>query len=402
MDKLLEKRQAAVAKIQAAKTKEELDVAEKELRAVEDEIAVEKRKQEIVAASSNVPDGMRQVGGSQTENTENKADEKRRQALYERNGRATYESRAILLSGGTLATPTRVGVNVQDIHNPVSGIVDAVMYEDLTGVGQYDEPLQWTDPSAVVATEGTAPTASDPTFKKASIKPILLAVVTNISREIRKQTPTLYESKVVGAVRRALYTKMSQQIIAGSGSSQFYGIYNAVTTDSTALYTTKEFAAVSTKGSITPTTLRTLIMAYGGDENFVSDATLVLNKTDLEAFANLRGTNEKKAIYDVTPDGSNPSRGTIAEMGSTFRVKYIINSNVVALEGLAQTAAAQKTMIYGDLSKYKVGLFGNVDVLISEDEKMSAGLIVIRGEVTCGGNVVQKNAFVIATLAASA
>ena len=57
-----------------------------------------------------------------------------------------------------------------------------------------------------------------------------------------------------------------------------------------------------------------------------------------------------------------------------------------------------KTMVYGNPNCYKLGLFGDYEVNVSEDYKFAEGLLAIRGEVMVGGNVTHKDGFLVVTL----
>lgn len=307
------------------------------------------------------------------------------------------ETRSTLLSGGQIATPTAVG-GINEPGPQVSSIVDMVTVEDMTGIGSFKEAYIDSWQSAAAATEGTASSPSDPTFKTVQINPFLLDTLSYVSREIRKQTPLQYEEKVRKGALIALRKKVSEWIVNGNGSTAPYGIKNAVNTDSVPVSMTKSLSVTST--TIDEKLLRKIVFEYGNDESIGTNAVLFLNKADLIAFGDVRGTNEKGAVYEIIPDGSNPNTGVIKDGGLT--VKYCINSNLTALSSSTRGNSAIKTMVYGDPSCYKLGLFGDYEVNVSEDYKFAEGLLAIRGEAMVGGNVVIKNGFVIVTLAATA
>ena len=137
--------------------------------------------------------------------------------------------------------------------------------------------------------------------------------------------------------------------------------------------------------AIGPKTLRTITLTYGGDESTIGGATLVLNKADLLAFGDVRGTNEKKALYDITPDG-NGNTGTIKEGGTS--VRYILNSNIPAGE-----------LYSGNLQALEVDLFSDYEVKVSEDFAFDKLMDTIRGDVELGSGVTVKNGFIKYTTA---
>lgn len=325
--------------------------------------------------------------------------EKRAKAFAE-SGRLTIagaDARSILLSTGSLAKPTKVS-GINDAQNTVSSIVDQVTVEDATGMGEDRVAYVKSIQGAGVATDGTASTPSDPVFRVAAIKPFLVDTLSYVSREIRKQTSLNYSQKVEECAMQALRTKAGKLIIGGNGSTEPYGIINAVNTEETPepIYDTLEVSA----NTIDDKTLRKIVFAYGGDENIGSNAILYLNKADLIAFGDVRGSNEKKAVYEIIPDGSNPNTGIIKDGG--LSVKYCINSECKALTGSTKGTAAIKTMVYGDPTNYKLDLFGDYEVRVSEDYKFGERLLAILGEVMLGGNVICEKGFVVVTLAGTA
>ena len=146
--------------------------------------------------------------------------------------------------------------------------------------------------------------------------------------------------------------------------------------------------------AIAADTLRKIALSHGGDENVVGGAVLFLNKADLIAFGDVRGQNEKKAVYEITPDTGNPNTGIIKDGG--LSVKYCIDSYAASFAGVE---AGAKTMFYGNPHAFELALFSDYDIKVSEDFKFDKGLLAIRGSVSLGGNVIQKSGFVVVTKA---
>lgn len=319
-----------------------------------------------------------------------KIEERANTFVKEHKTKATFEEmRNVLLATGTLAKPTKVG-GINEPFNTVSSLVDQITVEDMTGVGTYKEAYVKAWQSAGAATDGTASTASDPTFRTAQFTPFLMDVLTYVSREIRKQTPLQYEEKVRKGALIALRKKVNEWIVTGNGTAAIYGIYNAVNTESAP---EKIYDELALTGQIGADTLRKIVFAYGGDENVGGNARLYLNKTDLIAFGDVRGTNEKKTVYEITPDGNNPNTGIIKDGG--LSVPYTICSNVVGYDAATATSVGVKTMIYGDPSCYKLGLHGDFEVRDSEDYKFAEGLIAVRGEVMVSGNLIADKGMLV-------
>ena len=278
------------------------------------------------------------------------------------------EARAVLVSSGKLATPTEVA-GINDILGArVSSIVDLVKVTDATGMGAYKVAYADADATAATQTEGEAYNESDPTFAFVEIKPQTEAVLSFISKQAQKQTPLNYEAKVnesaLVALRKRAAKIVTDKIVA---------------------------SALNTKLENTPLDekfLRKVALNYGGDESVVGAATLFINKADLVTLGDVRGS-DKKPVYEITPDATNPNTGIIKDGG--LSVPYCINSNLTA-----------GTTIYGQAQNFELALFSNYDIAVSEDFAFNKGLLAIRGDVELGGDVVVKNGFVIATVGAGA
>lgn len=359
-----------------ADDKKPADGKKPDMVVVDDDVLVDDQRGFNVAATMEMRNGK----------TAADAAEKRAKAFVETSHLSVGadEARSVLLASGGIAKPETVS-GINNPFNVISTVVDLVQVEDMTGMGGHKEVYVQSWQEADAGTDGVAPTPNDPTFKTVMINPFLLNVMTYVSKELKKQTPLQYEAKVREGALIALKKKLNSWIVGGNGSTQIYGIVNAVNTDSESMTQALEIAAIDEK------TLRNIVFNYGGDENVGGGATLILNKNDLIAFGDVRGS-DKKPVYEITPDGSNPNRGTIRDGGLT--VPYVICSAVPALTG---AAAETKTMLYGEIKGYKLGLFGNYEVNVSEDYKFGEGLLTVRGEVMVGGNVVVDKGFVVVT-----
>lgn len=298
------------------------------------------------------------------------------------------EARAILLSSGSIATPTGVG-GINDSFNNVSSIVDQVKVEDCTGMSEYNVAYEKAGAAAGVGTEGTAPSVNDPVFRVAAIKPYLVNTLSYVSKAIRKQTPLLYEEKVRDSALKALRKKVGALILTGNGTTEPFGILNAKNTEKSAeeIYSTLELSGIDEN------TLRNIVFAYGGNETVGANACLYLNKNDLVAFGDVRGTNEKGAVYEIIPDGANPNTGVIKDGG--LSVPYCIISDAKALS--TSESNKEKTMAYGDPMNYTLGLFGDYEIEVSDDYKFAERQLAVLGEVYVGGNITVDQGFVVIT-----
>ena len=249
----------------------------------------------------------------------------------------------------------------------VSSIIDLVKVVNCTGMGSHK--IAYVKDVAAAAGEQTegeaAATATLAQFGFVTITPTSYAVLDFITKQAKKQTTLQYAAKVkeqamlalrrtaAGVVTAALRASDLNQVVAGS--------------------------AIDAK------TLRTIALTYGGDESVLGGAMLFLNKADLLAFGDVRGTNEKKALYEITPDG-NGNTGTIREGGLT--VRYCIDSNIPTGE-----------LYYGNPQTLELDLFSDYEIKVSEDFAFDKLMDTIRGDVELGSDVTVKNGFIKYTTA---
>lgn len=317
--------------------------------------------------------------------------EERAAAAFRNSGRMRVDAeqaRAVTVAGGKLVQPTKTS-GINDLPGvKVSSIIDLVTVENCVGMGSDEVALITEDMSeAADQTEGQTVAASEPTFSSVKITPSSHMVLSYITKQAKKLTNLAYAEKVKGQALLALRKKCAKLVTTALKASKLHSVLNGK------LDTNK-------KGVVDETTLRTIALAYGGDEGVDGAAWLFLTKADLQAFGAVRGTQDKKAVYTITPDGSNPNVGTIAEGGTV--VKYCLNKNLDTFSGTAQAAEAKVTMLYGNPKAIKLDLFSDYEIKVSEDFAFDKLMDAIRGDFEAGSDVVQKHAFVAYTIPATA
>lgn len=288
------------------------------------------------------------------------------------------ETRATTISSGKIAVPTNTSTEVNPTLESGNSILNMVYVEDCIGMGSNLRPYEKPGMEAGVDKEGNS-TESDFITDYAEIKPVTVDVYTEVSRETRKLTPVKYMQAVEKAALVALKKKIAQMIVCSDNteSPTFFGINKA-----------KACEAVKKIDKIDATTLREIILSYGGDEDVPGAAVLVLTKEDLQAFGAIRGTNEKKAVYEIIPDEMNPNSGIIKDGGLSCR--YTINSKLTALSKAAEGA---DVMYYGKPMAYEVDIFSDYTITVSEEAALKKRMIAVLGEVMVGGNVTVHNGF---------
>ena len=278
------------------------------------------------------------------------------------------ETRAMLVSSGKIATPTGVNDSINELGKVTSSIIDLVEVQDCTGMGANTIPYEFTAPVGGVTVEGETYAEGDTVTDFVETKPSKVTTLSYISEETRKLTPLAYEALVRKNAMHALRKKVAQLIIDKIVASELS-------------VQKSDIAAIDAK------TVRTIMLSYGGEDEVEGNAILGLNKAMLTALGDVRGSNEKKAIYEIIPDASNPNVGVIKEGGVS--VTYVLNAKL-----------ANNQFIYGQPKKFELDLFGDYDIKVSEDFKFDKGLLAIRGSVMLDGAVAYKDGFIVATVGA--
>lgn len=287
------------------------------------------------------------------------------------------ETRSVTIASGTLVQPKKTG-GINENHPEVSSIVDQVNAEPCEGMGEYEVAYIISSGEGKDATEGAEVTETDPEFGTAKVTPSTITTYTEISREVLKLSDQAYLARVEQAAKTALRKKVAKKIVATTEDPKFTSIFNAP-----ACVTDVEISAIDA------TTLRKIAMSYGGDEAVPGNAVLYLSKADLIAFGDVRGTSEKKAIYEITPDSSNPNTGIIKEGG--LSVRYCLNGG---LTSIAKQSVGGYSMAYGNPMGYELGVFSDYTVIVDESAALKRRMIAILGEVMMGGNVTVYDGFV--------
>jgi HK97 family phage major capsid protein len=364
-----------IAELEAALADAEAAEAAEEAAAENTEEKPEENRSAATGAEQRGFNPVATYGGAKTEKRgaqqPNEVEQRaQRFAATNRMAIGATEARSVLISSGKIATPTEVG-GISEMFNTVSSIVDMVKVTNCEGMGKYRVAIQTAQATAAKQTEGAAAANSEPAFAYVDIDPETAAVLSYISKQVRKQSPLNYEEKVRSSALVALRAYAAKLIT------------DKIVADADKL---TEAVALTAIGA---DTLRKIALNYGGDENVVGDAVLFLSKKDLVAFGDVRGTQEKKAVYEITPDTSNPNTGIIKDGG--LSVKYCLNSNL-----------AQGKLIYGQPKNFELGLFGNYEINVSDDFAIDKLMLTIVGDVELGGAIIKKGGFVVATVGAGA
>ena len=282
---------------------------------------------------------------------------------------------------GALVQPTGADSQIHGEGAPITSILDMVRVEDYTGLSGWEEAYLITESGVAVndpvAKSGQARAAtSSPTFGVAQIVPMEVSVTDFVDKNIADLSPARYYEKVLSLALRALRRKATEIIVNGAvdGSKTIYGIKTAVNKAGAAITKADTYTAIDEN------TLDELYFAYGSDAELAGGAVLQLTKADLKAIGRLRGTNEKRRLFTITP-GGNGNIGVIADGG--VQLPYVLVPGLSAGD-----------LIYGAPMNYILGLFGDYSIRVDESVKSIERMHTILGDVKLGGNVVEHEGFV--------
>ena len=206
-----------------------------------------------------------------------------------------------LLSTGNIAQPVKVdGIN--GLQEVPGGIVDDVRAVALTGNGTYRVAYRATNSAAAAVTEGNAIGGTAGTFNYVDITPAEWGIIEEVSNQIKKYTPLDYLGSVEQAALLALRTYAEGQVYTKIAASS--------------LLDSSTFANLALNEKYLRTLLLKFISIPGKGE-----VKLYLNRADLVTLGDVRGTNEKEALYKIAFDPGTTMSGTITEGGMSIRFR---------------------------------------------------------------------------------
>jgi HK97 family phage major capsid protein len=359
---------AELDELTAKKAELEKELAEIEAQIAEIEKPADDPKEQPAADNQRKTNFDFMKRGNQTMTHEERAAQAQAFVESGRTNVKAAEARAVLVSSGTIATPTEVsGINETGFAG-VSSILDLVKVVNCEGMGKNRVAYTKTDAAAAKQTEGSAAGGTGATFGFVDISPESIAILDGISKQTKKQSPLQYEAKVKEKAMLALRKAAAKLIV-----------------DKVLASTLTEAQTIT---ALDQNAVRDIVLNYGGDEGVEGAAYLILCKADLIALGKVRGSNEKKAVFEIIPD-ENPNTGTIKDGGTI--VKYCLNKNLTA-----------GTLLYGQMQNIELDLFSNYEIKVSEDFQFDKLMDTIRGDVELGAEVVAQGGIVKITVGAGA
>jgi len=294
--------------------------------------------------------------------------------VLEQRARDLKQGRTITLAALDILHTEEQSNVLSPTFKPVSPLADLVRIINAPGAESYKKGYMKTYGVGGYTAEGGNAVSTEPTWGYIEINKAKITAYTEVPEEFEKLAPTMYIPEILRNLSISIKKKLALEILKGAGTSNtLTGILTAAA--ATAIETSKDLEL----STIDDTTLDKIIFTYGGDEEVEGSAVLILSKADLLAFANVKGTNEKKKLYDI--DIVNHTIN---------KIPYVINSNVTPL---ASASAGGYGMLYGSLQNYELTVFSQLEVSKSTDYKFKEGQVAYKASGFFGGNVVTFNGF---------
>lgn len=293
----------------------------------------------------------------------------------EARAKALKEGRSITVASSNILLPDHQDDKLRTVpFQQVSSFVDMVTVKNFNGGETHEVPFTKSYGTGGLTAEGAAYTNAETEFGNALISKVKITAIAEYSEEVEKLPAADYVAEIEKGIEVAIKKKISEQIIAGAGTTNTFKGITASGLEALENTDVVELSAINDKS------LDEIIYQYGGDEEVLGGGVLILNKLDLKKFATLRNTDGTKT-YEVdykakTIDG----------------IPYEINSNLPSLDTVD---AGGTFMLYGSPKGYEMDVFSPIEIMKSYDEKFSEGKIRIKASVFAGGNVTQYRSFVL-------
>lgn len=261
------------------------------------------------------------------------------------------EMRAVL-STGQIATPTNVG-GVHGLGEIGSGIVDDVNAIALTGVGTWKAAYKKTDAVAADVTDGSKIGGTASAYDYVEINPAEWGILDEISQQVAKLTPLTYLQAVENSALIALRSFAAKKIVTNVLAS-----------------TLIESKIVALDADF----LRTLVLGFRPIEG-KGIAKLYITAADLATLGKVRGTNEKRPLYEIAFDPSTVTSGVISEGGLATPFRII-------------DTLADGTQLYGQPGTIDMPMWDGYKVETNDGgEYFARNMIAVRGLQTANADL---------------
>lgn len=278
------------------------------------------------------------------------------------------ETRAVL-STGKIVKPTKAANEVNGLADVASGIVDDVNAISLTGNGAWTAAYKKTNTAAADVVDGSTVAGTGATYDYVTINPAEWGVLDEVSNQVKKLTSVDYQMNVENSAVSALRDTASAKIIAAVLASSLVEKKYSVKLDEKYIrQIVLGFRAITGKGNV----------------------SLYLTQADLATLGAVRGTAEKKPVYEITFDAGTTTSGTIQDGGMSVRFRVI--------DGLTDG-----TQLFGQPGAIDMPMWDNYTIATDEGgDYFKRNMIGVRGLQTANADLVALHGMQIISQSAQA
>lgn len=272
--------------------------------------------------------------------------------------------------------PAAYKEEIGELPETISTIVDDVNAFSLEGqAGSWQFAYRKTDAKAAAVTEGETIGGTAGTFGTGEIKPETWGILDEISALVKQFTPLQYEASIRNnaylALRRYAKAKIAKAIVEDAA------MVDKVTIN-----------------AIDENFLRAVVLGFNADESVAGGAKLYLTKATLQKIGAVRGTNEKRALYDIAFTDDN--NGTVQEGGLVVNFSILSDLGDTSIEGIEE---GKDVLIYGQMKSVDLPLWGNYTVETDEGgDYFKRNMMGIRGLQSAGVGVTKLHTVQVITV----
>lgn len=287
--------------------------------------------------------------------------------------------RSVLVA--SIGTPIAAdGVTGQHLNYP--HIVDLVSRETREGIGAVRFTYDKGDAAADIKASGAKANEGGAKLSYVELPMNHISVVDYVDEDILNESDVDVESHIQQKGIQAVLRKVGKLIV--SGASNFYGLGTSVDKDGDKMY------AEATLKALDENSLRKMMLAESQADEVYGPALIVINRNNLAKLGEIRGTADKKPVFEFNfDDPNNLNTGLITD--GALSCRFVIDN-----------ALDDKTIYYGKGLGYKLVFGGETKVRISEDERFSEGLIAIKADAYVAGGITEKNSWTKVTVGTGA
>ena len=267
--------------------------------------------------------------------------------------RVLFEKRAGItgLSAGVIV-PTTLADNIEIALKAYGGMFEAgTILSTATGGDLIMPTVNNTTAKAVVVPEYNQSTKSAPSFGSETLKAYTYRTpIVPVSLELLQDSAFDLETLLSGLLAESFGRGINEDLTIGSGTGKPKGIVNWATASEA-----KPAAAAITLDDI-------IDLIKGVDSAYARNGKFMFNRSTLWSLVKIKDSTGRYIWQEGARDGTPPT---------LFEKNYILNDDI------ADVGAGNASMLFGDLSKYKIRMVKNFRVIRLNEllaEYLSIGL----------------------------